>query len=127
MLWGTASVILIFLPFTVINLRQYISIETNTFFSDILVWVLCVLIAICWDFSILIFAVNGKKSMARIGAFILFIFMSAKFDFFKLIFDGIGFNGEIWQLGLVITAIVFYSPALIYQFTELSNMSKDEN
>lgn len=124
MLWGTVAVIFVFLPFTVLNLYQYISIETNSVWGDWGVFLLCCGIAFVWDISILLFAVNGKYQMSKIGAGVLFVFMAAKFDFFKRIMDLFGVDGEWWQLMFVLTAIVFYSPVLIHQYTKLS--VKDE-
>jgi hypothetical protein len=120
MLWGTVAVIFVFLPFTVLNLYQYISIETNSAWGDLGVFLLCCGIAFVWDISILLFAVNGKHQMSKIGAGVLFVFMAAKFDFFKRIMDLFGADGEWWQLMFVLSAIVFYSPVLIHQYTKLS-------
>ena len=120
MLWGTVAVIFVFLPFTVLNLYQYISIETTTAAGEWGVFLLCCGIAFVWYISILLFAVNGKHQMSKIGAGVLFVFMAAKFDFFKRIFDLVGADGEWWQLMSVLTAIVFYSPVLIHQYTKLS-------
>ncbi len=120
MLWGTVAVIFVFLPFTVLNLYQYISIETNTAAGEWGVFLLCCGIAFVWDISILLFAVNGKHQMSKIGAGVLFVFMAAKFDFFKRIVDLFGADGEWWQLMFVLSAIVFYSPILIHQYTKLS-------
>jgi hypothetical protein len=64
--------------------------------------------------------VNGKHQMSKIGAGVLFVFMAAKFDFFKRIVDLFGADGEWWQLMFVLSAIVFYSPILIHQYTKLS-------
>jgi len=124
MLWGTVAVIFVFLPFTVLNLYQYINIETNSIWGDWGVFLLCCGIAFVWDFSILLFAVNGKHRISQIGAGVLFVFMASKFDFFKRIFDLFGANGDWWQLMFVLSAIVFYSPVLIHQYTKLS--VKDE-
>jgi hypothetical protein len=120
MLWGTVAVIFVFLPFTVLNLYQYINIETNSSAGDWGVFLLCCGIAFVWDISILLFAVNGKHQMSKIGAGVLFVFMAAKFDFFKRIVDLFGADGEWWQLMFVLSAIVFYSPILIHQYTKLS-------
>ena len=120
LLWGTFAAIMIFLPFTVLNLYEYISIETTSAAGDWGVFLLCCGIAFVWDFSILLFAINGKQTMSKIGAGVLFVFMASKFDFFALIFNAIGFDGDSVQLMLVITAIVFYSPILIHQYTKLS-------
>jgi hypothetical protein len=125
MLWGTVAVIFVFLPFTVLNLYQYINIETNSIWGDWGVFLLCCGIAFVWDFSILLFAVNGKHRISQIGAGVLFVFMASKFDFFKRIFDLFGANGDWWQLMFVLSAIVLYSPVLIHQYTKLS--VKDES
>jgi len=120
MLFGTVAVIFVFLPFTVLNLHQYISIETETVFGSWMIWFLCFGIAFVWDFSILLFAVNGKHRISQIGAGVLFVFMASKFDFFKRIFDLFGADGDWWQLMFVLSAIVFYSPVLIHQYTKLA-------
>lgn len=124
MLFGTVAVIFVFLPFTVLNLYQYINIETNSIWGDWGVFLLCCGIAFVWDISILLFAVNGKHRISQIGAGVLFVFMASKFDFFKRIFDLFGADGDWWQLMFVLSAIVFYSPVLIHQYTKLS--VKDE-
>lgn len=126
LLWGTFAAIMIFLPFTVLNLYQYISIETTSAAGDWGVFLLCCGIAFVWDFSILLFAINGKQTMSKIGAGVLFVFMASKFDFFARIFNAIGFDGDSVQLMLVITAIVFYSPILIHQYTKLSIKNESE-
>lgn len=120
MLWGTVAVIFVFLPFTVLNLYQYINIETNSIWGEWGVFLLCCGIAFVWDISILLFAVNGKHRISQIGAGVLFVFMASKFDFFKRIFDLFGADGDWWQLMFVLSAIVFYSPILIHQYTKLS-------
>ena len=126
LLWGTFAAIMIFLPFTVLNLYQYISIETTSAAGDWGVFLLCCGIAFVWDFSILLFAINGKQTMSKIGAGVLFVFMASKFDFFARIFNAIGVDGDSVQLMLVITAIVFYSPILIHQYTKLSIKNESE-
>ena len=65
----------------------YSPIETETVFGSWMIWFLCFGIAFVWDFSILLFAVNGKHRISQIGAGVLFVFMASKFDFFKRIFD----------------------------------------
>jgi hypothetical protein len=57
LLWGTFAAIMIFLPFTVLNLYQYISIETTSAAGDWGVFLLCCGIAFVWDFSILLYGV----------------------------------------------------------------------
>lgn len=108
-LWGTIFSLGIFLPFTALNLQQYIAID-RTWIVDMLCW----FIAAIWDFSILLFALNGKRIMSGIGAFVMFVFVAAKFDFFTRIL------GVDFQTGIVIFCIVSYTPLLVHQFTGLA-------
>lgn len=117
----TVFAIASFLPFTIMALHQYIAIETTSGAQGFAVWVLCFAIAFIWDSSILFFAVNGKKTMSRIGTLFQFVFLSAKYNFIDYIFTDFFFlNGAYWQKILVIFCIVTYSPVLINQFTELA-------
>ena len=109
MLWGTIMAIGIFLPFTALNLQQNIAIERGIFVDG-----LCWFMAAIWDFSILLFALNGRKIMSGIGAFVMFVFVAAKFDFFARML------GDEWQLNIVIFCIVSYTPLLVHQLTELA-------
>lgn len=109
MLWGTIMAIGIFLPFTALNLQQNIAMERGIFVDG-----LCWFMAAIWDFSILLFALNGRKLMSGIGAFVMFVFVAAKFDFFARMM------GDEWQLNIVIFCIVSYTPLLVHQFTELA-------
>jgi hypothetical protein len=120
MLWATILAIVVFLPFTVLNLKQYIDIPTSNFIEASGLWLLCCFIAATWDFSILVFAVNGKRNLAVLGSCFQFIFISSKFNFFRSYIELIGYNGETFQKMVVITAIVIYSPVLVYQFAELA-------
>lgn len=120
LLWATMFAILIFLPFTALNLWQYIAIKPDSNAGQWAVFVLCWLIALIWDFSILLFAVNGKRNLAAVGASVLFVFMASKFDFFRMLFGGLGYDGEAVQLGFVIFCIVSYTPLLLFQLTELA-------
>jgi len=120
LLWATMFAILIFLPFTALNLWQYIAIKPEGQAGQWAVFVLCWLIALIWDFSILLFAVNGKRTLAATGAAVLFVFMASKFDFFRMLFDWFGADGASVQLGFVIFCIVSYTPLLLFQLTELS-------
>jgi hypothetical protein len=120
LLWATMFAILIFLPFTALNLWQYIAIKPESDAGQWAVFVLCWLIALIWDFSILLFAVNGKRNLAAVGASVLFVFMASKFDFFRMLFGGLGYDGESIQLGCVIFCIVSYTPLLLFQLTELA-------
>ena len=114
MLWGTLFVIGTFLPFTALNLMQYISIKPESIYGQFAVGLLCWAIAAIWDFSILLFAVNGKTLMAKVGAFVMFVFVAAKFDFIADIF------GDYAQLMFVKFCIVSYTPLLVEQFTRLA-------
>jgi hypothetical protein len=114
MLWGTMFVIGTFLPFTALNLIQYISIKPESIYGQFAVGLLCWAIAAIWDFSILLFAVNGKALMAKVGAFVMFVFVAAKFDFIADIF------GAYAQLMFVKFCIVSYTPLLVEQFTRLA-------
>lgn len=120
LLWATMFAILIFLPFTALNLWQYIAIKPESEWGKWAVFVLCWLIALIWDFSILLFAVNGKRALAATGAAVLFVFMASKFDFFRMLFDWFGGDGAAVQLGFVIFCIVSYTPLLLFQLTELA-------
>jgi hypothetical protein len=124
MLMATVFTLLIFLPFTAMNLIQYNVLKSESTIGQIGIVLMCVFIAAVWDFSILLFALSGKKNHSMLGAVVLFIFMAAKFDYFRLIFDGIGVDGESVQLGIVLTAIVIYSPILVHAFTTMSNVKK---
>lgn len=121
MLFATVFTLLIFLPFTAMNLIQYNVLKSESLIGQIGIGVMCVFIAAVWDFSILLFALAGKKRHSTLGAIVLFIFMAAKFDYFRLIFDGIGLSGESVQLAIVLTAIVIYSPILVHTFTIMAN------
>lgn len=124
LLWATMLAIVIFLPFTALNLWEYIAIKPENDAGKWAVFILCWLIALIWDFSILLFAVNGKRTLAGIGAVVLFVFMSSKFNFFKMLFDVMGFDGASVQLGFVIFCIVSYTPLLLFQLTELAVIDK---
>lgn len=125
MLYATILAIVVFLPFTVLNLKQYIAIPTANGFQEVALYALCVFIAAAWDFSILLFAVNGKKKLAVMGSCFQFIFIASKFNFFASYVELFGFDGAIFQKMIVITAIVVYSPVLIFQFAELAVTSND--
>jgi len=125
MLYATILAICVFLPFTVLNLKQYIAIPTANTFQDIALYALCIFIAAAWDFSILLFAVNGKKQLAVMGSCFQFIFIASKFNFFASYVELLGWDGALFQKMIVITAIVVYSPVLIFQFAELAVTSKD--
>lgn len=126
MLYATILAIVVFLPFTVLNLKQYIAIPTANGFQEVALYALCVFIAAAWDFSILLFAVNGKKKLAVMGSCFQFIFIASKFNFFASYVELFGFDGAIFQKMIVITAIVVYSPVLIFQFAELAVTSNDK-
>jgi hypothetical protein len=126
MLYATILAIVVFLPFTVLNLKQYIAIPTANGFQEVALYALCVFIAAAWDFSILLFAVNGKKNLAVMGSCFQFIFIASKFNFFASYVELFGFDGAVFQKMIVITAIVVYSPVLIFQFAELAVTSNDK-
>lgn len=125
MLYATILAICVFLPFTVLNLKQYIAIPTANTFQDIALYALCIFIAAAWDFSILLFAVNGKKKLAVMGSCFQFIFIASKFNFFASYVELLGWDGALFQKMIVVTAIVVYSPVLIFQFAELAVTSKE--
>lgn len=126
MLYATILAIFVFLPFTVLNLKQYIAIPTANGFQEVALYALCVFIAAAWDFSILLFAVNGKKNLAVMGSCFQFIFIASKFNFFASYVELFGWDGAIFQKMIVITAIVVYSPVLIFQFAELAVTSNEK-
>lgn len=125
MLMATIAATAIFLPFTVMALKEYVAIEAGTVIGQAFIWALCAFIAMAWDFSILFFAVNGKKKLARMGSLFQFVFISAKFDFWSHYVSLFGGNGPMVQKLIVITAIVIYSPILVYQFAELATSKED--
>lgn len=125
MLMATIAATAIFLPFTVMALKEYVAIEAGTVIGQAFIWALCAFIAMAWDFSILFFAVNGKKKLARMGSLFQFVFISAKFDFWSHYVSLFGGNGPMVQKLIVITAIVVYSPILVYQFAELATSKED--
>ena len=120
MLWATILVIGVFLTFTVLSLKQYIAIESTNTITTCLIYILCCFIAAVWDFSILLFAVNGKRNLAITGSAFQFVFISAKFNFTKDWVDLFGYNGDLFQAMLVKSAICIYSPLLVFQFAELA-------
>jgi hypothetical protein len=119
---ASVAAILIFLPFTVMALREYIAIEASSMFGNLLVYILCFFIASAWDFSILMFSENGKKNLSLMGSIFQFIFIAAKFNFFAhWIHDLTGSDGFYWQKMIVISAICIYSPVVVNQFTALAD------
>lgn len=125
MLLASIAATAIFLPFTVMALKEYVAIEAATVIGQAFIWALCAFIAMAWDFSILLFAVNGKKKLAGMGSIFQFIFISAKFDFWSHYISLFGGDGMLVQKLIVITAIVIYSPMLVYQFAELATAEEE--
>lgn len=125
MLVASIAATAIFLPFTVMALKEYVAIEAATVIGQAFIWALCAFIAMAWDFSILLFAVNGKKKLAGMGSIFQFIFISAKFDFWSHYISLFGGDGMLVQKLIVITAIVIYSPMLVYQFAELATAEEE--
>lgn len=128
-----ATVILIscLLPFSISAFMEYASFakELNSFFDYVKYGIsLIMAIALCggWDFSILIFALNGskikifgKKTMVSdIGTFFQTVFISVHFNFIKNIT-----GSDRAQMLVVVGCIIFYTAFLVNQLSKLSKKS----
>lgn len=116
----TLFAILAFLPFTVSNLTKYIAIETSATWQEWLVFALCLFVAFCWDFAILVFSVVGREKMAIVGACFQFIFVAAKFNYLERVGSWVFKDGMYFQDTVVITSICFYTPLLVIKLARLS-------
>lgn len=123
-LYSTIAVVIAVIPFTISALGMYITFgESKT--SIYLAWIMCTILAIAIDFSILVFTINGNLKYAKKGSQYQFIFLAVHFMLIKDYLNLIGLDGEMWQSIITKTCIVIYVPILINQFSKLANVENE--
>lgn len=128
-LYSTLAVILSFLPFT------FLAIYSNAHLEEVNIYIaylMCFMIALAFDYSILIFAVNGKEKYANWGSFFQVIFISVHFnlitDIYKII-KYIFLDAEAPDVDpqsfIVRLALVAFGALLINQLSKLATKSNE--
>jgi len=112
-LWSTILLTAIFIPFTYSALSKYVTVGDGGFWTYITP-IMCLGMAIAFDWSIMVFSVNGKHKLANIGGLFQIIFISVHFDIISEL------HSEDLQTMVTKICAVVYGAILLNQFSKLS-------
>jgi len=117
-LWSTVLLVICLTPFTYMALLKYLSIDESGW-KMYLSYFMAGGLAVTFDWSILVFTMNGKKKLANIGSIFQTIFISVHFDLIKELI------GDTTQTYVTKIFAVVYAAILINQFSELSKTGNE--
>ena len=129
-LWSTVLLVICLMPFTFLALMKYISIEGSGW-KLYLSYFMSGGLSIAFDWSILVFTINGKKKLANIGSVFQVVFISVHFDLISGVLSGTIIDSHVLSQNIqgYVTKIfaVVYAAILINQFSELSKEKNEKN
>lgn len=117
---STIFLVICLIPFTFMALLKYMTIS-NEGWELYLSYYMVAGLSIAFDWSILVFTVNGKKGLANTGSIFQIIFISVHFDLLSGIF------GSTAQEYITKLCGVIYAAILINQFSELATKTNEDN